>query len=157
MNRITTRATLAIAVTLGVAALPAMAQQGEGDLKNVALLELGATAKGSGAPFNRDWPASGALLPGTRGGGTLFGEPLTGGRVDIRLLVPVQIKAVEVIGLDYNLTRQPKAIDLFVEGRLVRNVELPNQPGKPFRIPLEARTRHIGIKVIVLPKIRTRY
>ena len=65
-------------------------------------------------------------------GGTIFDKAgsLKGGRVDIRLLIPVDIKAVEVVGLDYHGTRQPKAMDIFVEGKLVEHADLPDAPGK---------------------------
>jgi len=114
-------------------------------LYNVSLLELGATAKGSGAPFNKDWPANNAL----GGRGTLFGSPLKGGRVDIRLVVPAEIKAIEVTGLDYHGTLQPKAVDIFVEDKMVKHADLPETPGKPIRIDLDAAVKGqwVGIKV----------
>ena len=107
-------------------------------LFNVSLTELGATAKGSGAPFNKDWPPNKALVPGRGGGGTLFGSPLVGGRVDISLLIPVDIVAIEVVPLDYHGTQQPKAIDIFVDGKLAKQADLPETPGKPIRIPLSS-------------------
>ena len=66
-------------------------------LFNVSLTELGATAKGSGSPFNKDWPPNGTLVPGIGGGGTIFGAPLVGGRVDISLPIPVDIATIEVV------------------------------------------------------------
>ena len=126
-----------------------------GDLYNVALLSLGATAKGSGSPFNRDWPPNNTLVAGDGRGGTIFGGPLKGGRVDIRLIVPVEIKAIEVVGLDYYGTMQPKAVDLFVDGKLLKHAELPETPGKPIRIPLEAKGQIVGILVTDDYPIRT--
>ncbi|MGO8702403.1 MAG: heparinase II/III family protein [Candidatus Brocadiia bacterium] len=118
-------------------------------LYNAALLELGATARGSGAVFNRDWPPDNALEPGLWNGGTIFDKSgsLKGGRVDIRLLIPVDIKAIEVVGLDYHGTRQPKAISIFVEGKLVKDVDLQDAPGQVQRIELEARGQNVGILV----------
>ena len=139
-------------VVMVCAAAPAWADDAK--LQNVALTTLGATAKGSGAPFNKDWPAINALRPGTRGG-TLFGTPLTGGRVDIRLVVPVDIAAVELLALDYHGTKQAKAVDLFVDGKLAKHAELPETPGKPIRIPLKARGQHVGITVTAEHPIRT--
>ena len=54
--------------------------------------------------------------------------------MDIRLLIPVDIKAIEVAGLDYHGTRQPKAIDIFVEGKLVKHADLAEAPGQVQRI-----------------------
>ncbi|MEK7413276.1 MAG: heparinase II/III family protein [Planctomycetota bacterium] len=114
---------------------------------NVALLKLGATAKGSGQKFNKDWPPNNALVPGLGRGGTMFGGPLIGGRVDIALLVPVDIIAIEVVPLDYNGTVQPKGIEIFIDGKSALKAELPNTPGKPIRVPLTARGQKVGILV----------
>lgn len=116
-------------------------------LYNVSTLELGATAKGSGAPFNKDWPPNGTLQAKDGRGGTLMGGPMTGGRIDIRLIVPVDIKAIEVVPLDYRGTQQPKTIDIFVEDKLVKSADLVNSPGKPIRIPLEAKGQNVGILI----------
>ena len=125
-------------------------------LYNAALLELGATAKGSGAFFNKDWPPDNTLETGLWNGGTIFDKSgtLKGGRVDIRLLIPVDIKAIEVVGLDYHGTRQPKAIEIFVEGKLVRHADLEDAPGQVQRIALEARgteRRDPGCRRVSLP------
>ena len=118
-------------------------------LYNAALLELGATARGSGAYFNRDWPPDNTLETGLWNGGTIFdkGTTIKGGRVDIRLLIPVDIKAIEVVGLDYHGTRQPKAISIFVEGNLVKDADLQDAPGQVQRIELEAQGQNVGILV----------
>jgi len=116
-------------------------------LYNVALLDLGATAKGSGSPFNKDWPPNNTLT--RRGDGTIFGGPLKGGRVDIRLVVPVEIRAVEVTGLDYHGTMQPKAVDLFVEGAKVKHADLPETPGKPVRIALDTPVKGQAVGILV--------
>ncbi|MGI5869759.1 MAG: heparinase II/III domain-containing protein [Kiritimatiellia bacterium] len=124
-------------------------------LFNAALTALGATAKGSGAPFNKDWPPNNALVAGMGRGGTLFGVPLVGGRVDIALIIPVDIAAIEVVPLDYHGTRQPKAIDIFVDGKLVKKADLPETPGKPIRIALGARGQTVGVLVTDEHPIRT--
>ena len=89
---------------------PAADRRDSTGLYNAALRELGATARGSGAVFNKDWPPDDALGPGSGNSATLFDKAgsLKGGRVDIRLLIPVDIKAIEVVGLDYHGTRQPR-------------------------------------------------
>ena len=63
---------LTLAVLLA-APLAAQAPDAAPDEKtyNVSMTTLGATATGSGAHFNKDWPALNALRPGN-GGGTIF-------------------------------------------------------------------------------------
>ena len=117
-------------------------------LQNVSTMDMGATAKNSGLGFNKDWPANATLQAGYGGGGTLINNPLKGGRVDIRLIVPVDIKAVEVVPLDYHGTQQPKAIDIYIDGKeAMKDVQLPHNPGYPFRIPLEAHGQNVGILI----------
>jgi hypothetical protein len=155
-NRWTALAGAAI-VVLGCAALaagpakPAAKASSDGPdasgLYNVSLLDLGATAKGSGSPFNKDWPPNNTLT--RRGDGTIFGGPLKGGRVDIRLVIPVEIRAVEVVGLDYHGTMQPKAIDIFVEGKMVKHADLPETPGKPVRVDLDAPVKGQTVGILV--------
>ena len=150
--RVTIVSILLLAALRAVAVEPAPAD----GLFNVSLTQLGATAKGSGSSFNTDWPPNNALVPGLGGGGTVFGGPLKGGRVDISLLIPVDIAAIEVVPLDYYGTVQPKAIDIFVDGQLVKQADLPETPGKPIRIPLTARGQKVGILVTADYPIRTR-
>ncbi len=142
----------AAAAAMAVAAAPAA---GAGELHNVSLRSLGAKAAGSGAPFNKDWPPANALAEGIGGGGTLFGRPMVGARVDITLLIPVDIAALEVVPLDYHGTQQPKAIDIFVDDKLAKQAELPETPGKPIRVPLAARGRRVGILVTAVHPRRT--
>lgn len=133
---------LALAAVGPALAAPAEAPAG---LHNVALIELGATAKGSGAPFNKDWPAINTMVAEGQRGGTIFGHPLTGGRVDIRLVIPVEIKAVEVVGLDYYGTEQVNGIDIYIDGKMVKHADLPETPGKPNRVPVEGKGQEVGI------------
>ncbi|NIA21377.1 MAG: carbohydrate-binding protein [Anaerolineaceae bacterium] len=136
--------TAIVAVLLSVSSAAGQAAEGE-KLHNVALTTLGATAKGSGAGiyFNKDWPALNALRPGSRGG-TIF-DPFKGARVDIRLVVPVDIKALEVVGLDYNGTMQVNGIDIYIDGKMVKHADLPQTPGKPIRIPLSGHGRQVSV------------
>jgi hypothetical protein len=129
------------------------APAGEG--VNVALVGLGATGKGSGAPFNKDWPVNNALVPGQGRGGTMFGAPLTGGRVDITLIVPCDIVAVELVPLDYSGTRQPKSVDILFDGKPVKQAELPEAPGKPVRIAVAGRARQVSVIVTGEHPLRT--
>ena len=81
----------------------------------------------------------------------LFGCPpdgIKGGRIDIRLIVPVDIKAVEVASYDYHGTCiQPKAIDISIDGKMMKHVELANKPEQPTRIPLEAHGQSVSVLI----------
>lgn len=116
-------------------------------LYNVSLLELGATATGGGVPINKNWQPNGVLQAKPGRGGVMMGSPLTGARIDIHIIVPVDIKALEVIGLDYSGTQQAKAIDIFLDGKMVKHADLEEQPGKPQSIPLEGHAQSVGILV----------
>ncbi len=117
-------------------------------LQSVATLSMGATAQESGVHANPAWQANDTLASDMGRGGVMMGTPLTGGRIDIRLIVPVDIKAIEVVPLNYGGTQQPKTLDLFVDGKLVqKDVPLPHNPGVPFRIPLEAHGQNVGILI----------
>ena len=150
-------AALAFVPAMALALAPAWGQErgkatgkstDESGLYNVAQTSLGATAKGTGSPFNRDWPANNAIGPEEgRRAGTIFGGPLKGGRVDIRLVIPVDIQAIEVVGLDYHGTMVPKAVDIFIEGKLAKHADLPETPGKPYRIPVAGRGQMVGVLV----------
>ena len=122
------------------------------DLVNVSLIELGATAKGTGPACDRPWAwsASGALSSAPKGGGMMFGVPpdgIKGGRIDIRLIVPVDIAAIEVVPLDYHGSIQPKAIDISIDGKLLKHAELENKPEQPVRIPVEAHGQLVSVLI----------
>jgi len=107
-------------------------------LYNAAQTDLGASASGSGAPFNKDWPAIGAISPeGGKDHGTMIGNPMLKARVDIKLAAAVDIKAIETVGLDYHGTEQPKAIDIYVDGKMVKHAELPETPAQAVRTQLD--------------------
>lgn len=103
-------------------------------LHDAALPELGATAKGTNSNFNRDWPA-GRALGVARGSGTIF-SPFEGATIDVRLVIPVEITAVELTGLDYNGTRQVSGVDVFIDDKKVASAALPDTPGQPARIAI---------------------
>ena len=156
--RVTIASILLLAALRATAVEPAPAD----GLFNVSLTELGATAKGSGLKFNPDWQPNGTLVPGLGGGGTLFYPPaasgkvgIIGGRVDITLVVPLDIAAIEVVALDYAYSLQPKAIDIFIDGKLVQHNELPETPGKPIRLPLKGHGQVVGILVTDEYPVRT--
>lgn len=116
-------------------------------LHSVGTTTLGATAKGGGAPWNKDWPAINALREGTNGG-ALFGAPMTGAELEIRLAVPVDIRGIELFPLNYRGTRQIAAADIFIEGEKVASVELPRALGKGHFFPLDGRTgQRVMVKV----------
>jgi len=153
-------AALACVPAMVLALAPAWGQErgkapDESGLYNVAQTSLGATAKGTGSPFNKDWPANNAIGPEGRRAGTIFGGPLKGGRVDIRLVIAVDIQAIEVVGLDYHGTMVPKAIDIFIDGKLTKHADLPETPGKPYRIPVAGRGQTVGILVTEDYPVRT--
>ena len=54
---------------------PAADQPDSTGLYNAALLELGATARGTGGAFNKDWPADDTMVTRTYNGGTMFDKP----------------------------------------------------------------------------------
>lgn len=117
-------------------------------LHSVGLTTLGATAKGSGAPWNKDWPAINTLLPGHgRPLGALFGHPMTGAELDIRLVIPLDIKGVELFPLKYRGTRQISEAEIYVDGELVDTVQIPHAPGQGHFYPLDAEGQHVMVKV----------
>ena len=132
-----------LVASLLLVSVSALAQGDGATLHNVALRDLGATAKGSGAHFNKDWPPIGTLNEGSRGG-TIF-DPFEGAIIDIRLVIPVEIKALEIVGLDYRGTRLPSGVDVFIEGEKVAHSGLPDIPGHPTRIDAEGHGQTIRL------------
>ena len=49
----------------------------------------------------------------------------------------------------------PKAIDIFIDGAMVKHADLPETPGKPFRIAVEGKGQNVGILVTEDFPIRT--
>jgi hypothetical protein len=139
-----------LGLCLGTAGSTGIAQDAP-QLQNAARADLGATAKGTGAPFNRDWPAANAL----GGRGTIFGAPMTGATIDVRTVVPVDVEAVEIVPLDYHLSRLVKAVEISVDGTAKGRFELPNET-KPTRIPLQARGQTVTFRVVEEHESRTK-
>lgn len=125
--------------------LSAQAQEAGEQLYNVAEAKLGATAKGTGSNFNKDWLPQKCLGEG-RGVGTIF-DPFPGATIDIRLVIPLEIEALELQGLDYRGTRLPKGVDIFIEGEKVASGELSDKPGEFTRIPAKGFGQDIRIVV----------
>jgi hypothetical protein len=120
----------------------------ETGLYNIAQTTLGATASQSGAPFNKDWPAINAIQGETETrGGTMFGAPMAGARINIRLAVPATVKAIEVVQLDYHGTMLPKGVDILIDDKKVTHVDLPELPDEPFRIPVEGKGQVVSLIV----------
>lgn len=126
---------------------------------NAALDEYGAVGKVSGNTFNKAWSIKGTLhdtIKGKRRYGLLLNPPMVNALCEIRLIMPVDVQSVGITGLDYGGTRQTKAVDIFLDGQLVKeNVELPETPGKMVRVPLDGRKAQlVGIKVKELYPVR---
>lgn len=120
-------------------AWPLQAQQ----LYDAALPELGATAKGSKAKFNKDWPAQSTLTSGKRNG-SIF-DPIEGGVIDIRLVMPVEIKAVDITAFNYRNNRTASGVVIFIEDKQVAESDLPNEPGKVTRVPAEGTGQNVRL------------
>lgn len=141
-----TKTRLAALCGLLLTLLPAQAQEAqEATLYNVAEATLGATAKGSGSNFNKDWLPQKTLGSG-RGTGTIF-DPFPGATIDIRLVIPVEIEAVELQGLDYRGTRLPKGVDVYIDGEKVGSGEMSDKPGEFTRIPAKGFGQEVRLVV----------
>jgi len=117
------------------------------ELQNLAQTTYGTRAIGSGAPFNKDWPASKAIRPDGRKksrGGALFGSPMPGGRIDIILPFEINVTELQLLPLDYRGTSTPKNCDIYVDGKKFSSVELPDS-FKPFKVPINKKATEIGI------------
>ena len=96
-------------------------------LQNAAQTSLGATGTFSGVPNNKDWPANRAIPqenPRDNRGGCLFGAPMEGGTMHIRLLAPCDIERIDLKQLDYHYTMNVKKVELSVDGKVVKTCEL---------------------------------
>lgn len=137
-----------------ISALLLAAAVAAGDLHNAAQTSLGATATFAGAPNNRDWPAKNAIpeeVKRGRGGprgGCMFGAPMEGGTISIRLLVPCTIERVDLMQLDYRGTMNVKKAEIAVDGKVMKTVELPEKPGTYQEIPLRAKGQVVSVKCL---------
>ena len=122
-----------------------------GELSNVAQTSLGATAVTTGAPVNKDWPGIRAIpkedARNTRGG-TLFGAPMEGGTLTISLVAPCEIERVDLMQLDYHGTMCVKKVEISVDGKVVKTVELEEKPGKYQEIPVKATGSSVAVKCL---------
>lgn len=142
------RFTLPVACLLAVFSCVGAAAAG---LCNVAQTSLGATAVGTGAPFNKGWPANNAIPqedPRNKRGGVLFGAPMEGAEVTITLLTPCAIERVDLMQLDYHETMCVKDIEIAVDGKVVKTVALEEKPGAYQEIPLLAKGRRVAVKCL---------
>ena len=146
---------------LGVLVLAAVGLIGgaRGELMNAALADFGAVARGTGAPFNRQWPASATIQDegGRRPkGGTIFGVPMKGGTVEIALITDCDIERIDLMQLDYHETMNVSKVEIAVNGKVVKTVDLAERPMEFQEIPLKARGRQVSVKCLETFPPRTR-
>ncbi|MDF3128865.1 heparinase II/III family protein [Kiritimatiellaeota bacterium B1221] len=121
--------------------LPLQAQE---ELTNVAAASLGATAKGSNAKFNKDWPAQKTLGSG-RSPGAIF-SPFEGATIDLRFVMPVDVEFVEVgPNKRYNM-KYPSGIEIYVDGKKLAASDLPAS-GDRVKIPVKVHTQNLRLVV----------
>jgi len=130
--------------TLAAVLFPLAVTQAQTELHDAALPELGATAKGSKAVFNKDWPASRTLDPKQRAVGAIF-SPFEGGTIDIRLVLPLEIKAVDVTAFNYRNNRTASGVTVFIDDKQVAESDLPDDPGKVTRIPVNGKGQNVRL------------
>ena len=121
------------------------------ELFNVAQTSLGATAVTTGAPTNRAWPGINAIpeeTPGAVRGGTLFGAPMEGGVVTVTLLADCAIERVDLMQLDFRGTMCAKKVEIAVDGKVLKTLELAEDPGKYQEVPVRATGRTVSVKCL---------
>jgi len=79
---------------------------------------------------------------------------MVGAVIDVRMVVPVEIAEIEIVPLDYHLTRLAKTLVISVDGEEKGRMELPNEP-VPTRIPLKAQGQIVTLKVVEEHPLRT--
>ncbi len=122
------------------ALLPLQAQE----LTNIASASLGATAKGTKAKFNKDWPAQKMLGTG-RGAGSIF-SPFEGATIDLRFVMPVDVESVEVgPNKRYNM-KYPSGIEIYVDGKKIAESEMPAS-GERIKVPVKVHTQTMRLVV----------
>ncbi|WP_309396798.1 alginate lyase family protein [Cerasicoccus maritimus] len=136
---------LATACGLILGLLAAVPQTHAQELYNVAEAKLGATAKGTNAKFNKDWPAQKTLTDG-RQPGAIF-DPLDKGTIDIRLVIPCEIDAIEIQGLARGNIGLPKGVDVYIDGEKVGSGEISNKHGDFVRIPAKGFGQDIKLQM----------
>ena len=123
------------------------------ELQNAAQTSYGATASFSGAPNNKSWPAVAAIPPENPKarnlrGGCLFGAPMKDGTISVRLLTPCSIRRVDLMQLDYHDTMNVRKVEIAVDGRPVKTVELEEKPAAYQEIPLQAEGQTVSVKCL---------
>lgn len=129
---------------LGLLVASCLTVVAEAPLHDAALPQLGATAQGSKARFNKDWPASKTLDPTQRMVGAIFG-PFEGATIDIRLVMPLDIKAVDITAFNYRNNRTANGVTIFIDERQIAESDLPDEPGKVTRIPAEGHGQNVRL------------
>ncbi len=116
------------------------------ELQNAAQVDFGATATFSGAPNNAAWPARNAIQYANRfARGVLFGAPMTGGTIHVKLVCPCDIERIDLQQLDYRGTMNVKKAAIAVDGKVVATVDLAELPGKFQRFPVSAKGSVVSV------------
>ena len=121
------------------------------ELFNAAQTSFGATATFSGAPNNKAWPANNAIPEETAKGGPrgcLFGAPMEGGTITIRLLTACDIERVDLKQLDYRGTMNVKKAEIAVDGKVVATVDLQELPNQFQEFPVKAHGSVVSVKCL---------
>lgn len=121
------------------------------ELNNAAQTSLGATATVSDGPWNKDWPANNVIPkenPRNRRGGALCGYPMVGGKITVCLLTPCAIERVDLMQLDCHGTQCAKTVEIAVDGKVVKTVDLEEKPGVYQEIPLKAQGAQVSVKCL---------
>jgi len=121
------------------------------ELYNVAQTTLGATASVDGGPWNGAWPANNTIPkenPKFLGGGALCGYPMSGGRLTVNLLTPCDIERIDLMQLDYHGTLVAKSVEIAVDGKVVKTLDLEEKPGKYQEIPLKTKGLQVSVKCL---------
>ena len=128
------------------------------ELINAAQTSLGATASFSGAPNNKAWLANNAIPEETAKGGPrgcLFGAPMEGGTITIRLLTACDIERVDLKQLDYGGTMNVKRAEIAVDGKVVATVDLQELPNQFQEFPVKAHGSVVSVKCLATFPPRT--
>ena len=120
---------------------------------SVALDTLGATGRLTKGSHNRDWPVVKALAVSDHGSGLLLNAPMDSAFVEVQLLVPVPITAVEISLIDRNW-RFIRTVDIYVDGKLVKEgvefgselVEAADARGRSIKKAPSVRVEFDGVK-----------
>jgi len=122
----------------------AQAQEAQPELYNVADAKYGATAKGSNAKFNKDWLPQKAL-GGGRQPGAIF-DPLEKGTIDIRLVIPMEIEAVSIQGLNRGNISLPKDVDIYIDDKKVGSGQVSDDHKATVTIPAKGFGQHVRLQ-----------